>query len=112
MKDLEQSMAIILNDWMDEFTTDTERTMQKVALETVTLLQKTSPKDTGEYANGWTAKKSKGGIVTVYNDEKPMLTHLLEFGHAKVNGGRVRAYPHIAKAERWAQEELTRRLKG
>ena len=69
---------------------------------------------TGKYAKNWTVKykaTEDGAEATVYNKETYRLTHLLEFGHAKVNGGRVQAYPHISKAERWAIEAYTDALK-
>ena len=85
-------ISAILDEWEDQFTTKEERVRQEVALETVERLKRTSPEKTGEYAKGWEAKNT-AGIITVYNAEKPSLTHLLEFGHAKVNGGRGRGRP-------------------
>jgi hypothetical protein len=37
--------------------------------------------------------------------------HLLEYGHAKVGGGRTRAFPHIKKNEEWAKKEFEERVK-
>lgn len=65
-------------------------------------LRENSPKKTGEYAKGWTytVKETAPGSFTgvVYQKNKPGLTHLLEKGHAKRNGGRVAGIPHIEPA--------------
>lgn len=39
------------------------------------------------------------------------LTHLLEKGHAKRGGGRVKAYPHVAKNEEKAIADFEDRVK-
>lgn len=115
-KPLDQQVRDILDAWEDEFTTKEERTRQTVALETVERLKNSKvPKmHTGEYSRGWTAK-NYAGIVTVYNAEKPSLTHLLEYGHnnptAITGRKRTPAHPHIAKQEKWASEELLRRIR-
>ena len=48
--------------------------------------------------------------VTVYSPSRYMLAHLLEHGHAKRNGGRTRAIPHIAPAEEAGVEQLEREI--
>lgn len=69
-----------------------------------------SPKHTGKYRKGWRLKTVKDNALgveyRVYNDKKPELTHLLEKGHAKVDGGRVEAIPHIGPAEDRAAQQL------
>ena len=83
-------------------------------------IRDTAPVKSGRYAKSWRTKKTKETStrleVTVYSPTRYMLAHLLEHGHAKRNGGRVRAIPHIAPAEQAAGEELLkdieRGLKG
>ena len=71
-----------------------------------------APRQTGKYAKSWRTKKTKETSteleVTVYSPTRYMLAHLLEHGHAKRNGGRVRAIPHIAPVEEVAEAELLR----
>lgn len=97
---------------------DVERAVYETADETVAELKKTSPVGpTGDYAKSWTHKRDnrirgKYYLSRVVCQKKPnyRLTHLLEFGHAKVNGGRVNAQPHIQKAEENALIRLNTKL--
>lgn len=65
---------------------------------------------TGRYAKSWrvktTEENSQKLVQTVHSPKRYMLAHLLEKGHAKRNGGRTRAIPHIAPAEQAGAEQL------
>lgn len=83
-------------------------------------INNSAPVLTGKYAKSWTsrttAESSTDIEVTVYSPSRYMLAHLLENGHAKRGGGRVRAFPHIAPAqeigEKQLDDDLTQALKG
>ena len=73
-----------------------------------------APERTGKYAKSWRTKTTKESAsaleITVYSPSRYMLAHLLENGHAKRGGGRVRAIPHIAPAEQHGAEQLEREI--
>lgn len=91
---------------------------QEVGKECAKELRRTSPKRVGKYggwyAKGWTSavtlKNSRFVRVHVYNKNAPQISHLLEHGHAKANGGRVEGIPHIAPAEEKAVKTFTRKV--
>ncbi len=74
-------------------------------------ISSTAPRRSGKYADSWrsktTAESSTSMQVTVYSPSRYMLAHLLEHGHALRNGGRARAFPHIAPAEEAGEKQLT-----
>ena len=98
---------------MKEYTAEVETALDKTKTDlskmAVKELRTSSPKSkskrSGTYARGW-SKKKRGKAVVVYNKEY-QLTHLLEHGHAKVNGGRVAAQEHIKPVEIEVQEAAT-----
>lgn len=87
----------------------------KVGKAAVRKLKQISPKKSGDYAKSWTMKtQSEVGQPNkrIIHVKKPhyRLTHLLEFGHAKVGGGRVPGIPHIRPVEEEVIREFTREV--
>lgn len=111
MGDVAVEIKAILDGYEKEVQEAAEAEMQKIAKEAAQKLKQASPKNTGKYARGWTVKKD-GKTYTVYNKNKPGLTHLLEKGHAKVKGGRVPAQEHIKPVEDWAVDEVMKRIES
>lgn len=73
------------------------------------------PEKTGDYKKSFALKKAvdeKGELKYVLHNKSPEYrkAHLLEYGYAKRNGGRVRAYPHWKDAQEIV-DELPLRLK-
>ncbi len=66
---------------------------------------------TGDYRKGWEAIKTDRSWV-VRNRTDYQLTHLLEKGHAKRNGGRTRKFVHIKPVERTAIEDFEAKVRS
>ncbi|WP_202822898.1 HK97 gp10 family phage protein [Bacillus cereus] len=81
---------------------------EEVADVAVEKLRQGSPKKTGGYRKGWRKKKEGKGVII--HNIKGQLTHLLENGHAKIDGGRVPAKVHIRPVEEYVTEELPKRI--
>lgn len=67
-----------------------------------------------KYPKGWSVQIKAGRLDVegiVYNKDHYRLTHLLEFGHATRNGGRTKAFPHIADVNAFAQKDVLERLR-
>lgn len=105
--------AELATDDMKEAVKSASKTVQKE-------IKANAPKDTGAYQKSWTTKKvsetSTKLHMVVHSKNRYQLAHLLEYGHAKRNGGRVEGKAHIAPAEqngiRQLQEEIERALRG
>ncbi len=108
MDDLVKEINKALQDYTNDVTEGLEDAKKDIAKEAVKTLKIESPKLTGDYAKGWRAKKSGSGYI-VYNKTNYQLTHLLEYGHAKRNGGRVSGEPHIRPVEQEAVDNFVER---
>lgn len=108
-------VAAMLEAYTDEVTEAVKAECETVADECLKEIRAASPVKTGKYKKGWKKKVEYEGKedirIRVYNAKYPGLTHLLEKGHAKANGGRVAAIPHIEPAEQHAAEKLVNKVK-
>lgn len=109
-----------LEDYAELATEDMKEAVKHASTKVRKEISANAPKDTGKYAKSWTAKKvretSQTLTMVVHSKNRYQLAHLLEYGHAKRNGGRVEGKAHIAPAEeqgiRQLQEEIERALRG
>ena len=113
---LAQEIVKIMDDYRDTTVDKMKEAVDKAAKQAVNELKNSSPKRTGAYAKDWAAKKDRKANKwaygkVVYNKKHYRLTHLLEKGHRKVNGGMVAARPHIAKVEEKAINTLVEGIK-
>ena len=111
---LADAIAKELAAYNQEVTDGMKDAVKEVSKECTKQIKQNSPVLTGSYRKGWTDKVMYDGRedirVTVYNRTDYQLTHLLEHGHAKVNGGRVAGKAHIGPAAQDAEDKLLREI--
>lgn len=117
--DLTAAVNKIMMEYIDSFNFQiSEFVEHEVAKEAVQKLNKTSPynpKSSGHkgvhYRNDWYVTNGKKKYVShvIIASRQYQLTHLLEFGHDVIAGGRkvgsVKGQPHIKAVEQWAIKE-------
>lgn len=115
VNDLADAIAEELEQYSQDVTDGLKKEVKQVAKECKQEIQRNSPVLTGSYKKGWRDQveyESRQDIrVVVRNKTDYQLTHLLENGHAKVNGGRVPGKPHIRPAEQNAEKKLLSAVK-
>lgn len=117
LDNLAEEVSKMLDEYADDVTNNVKEATHKVALLTVRALQSESKKSVNGkvYYRGWrtyseTTRLSQ--IETIYNAKLPGLPHLLEYGHAKRNGGRTQPKEHIGPVEDEAERLMTRELEA
>lgn len=107
IKGLSNEIVKALAEYTSEISEGIEKEKESVAEKAVKRLRETSPEGaTKRYKKGWRVSDIDGKKV-VHNKTDYQKTHLLEYGHAKVNGGRVAAKPHIRPVEEEVIKEFT-----
>lgn len=121
-ENFDKALFKLMQDYCGDIGNDVRKVVRSVSLEARKRLRETSPKSGRTqkkvYAKGWKIRtKDTGSVVeaTVYNDTKPGLAHILEFGReaGERNGHHypaAPARPHIREVENWAADEALHRL--
>ncbi|WP_018249849.1 HK97 gp10 family phage protein [Orenia marismortui] len=114
--DLADAIVEEVKTYTNDVSQGIEKEAKKTANEAKNELKQTSPRsdnDGEHYADGWSRKKTgRGDEVghTVYNKEKPQLTHLLEDGHLNRDGSRTPGQKHIEPVEKKYSELFEQRV--
>lgn len=119
---LGEAVKAELENWANtDLKAAANESFQETAEEAAKMLKQGGPykERTKKYTKSWTSeqrisrKSAISGLngYSVYNKDHFQITHLLEYGHQSRNGGRVRAFSHIAPVNEQAGEMVAQKIK-
>ena len=114
--DFSKTLSDIVSGFQADILLIVDEAVDDVAKESSERLKTAGDfRGTGAYKRDWDWKviktKRLSHSAVAYNEDHYRLSHLLEFGHVKQNGGRTKAFEHIAPVNEWAQTEVVERIK-
>jgi hypothetical protein len=111
--EMAEILAAYLSDFSESVTEGVKKAVDTVAKECNAEIKKhvTFNEPTGKYVKAFKIKKTyenkyNKGTTWYVSGGEYRLTHLLEKGHAKIGGGRTRAFPHIIFGEELAKKRM------
>lgn len=108
LSDFEREAVEALEEMAEDVEAEVEGILDEAGEDLLSRLHRDSPRKTGQYAAGWaeTRETRVGGTVRIIrNEDKPQLTHLLEYGR---RGAAAR--PHIRPSLEAVSEDMNTRL--
>lgn len=107
-------LAKILDDWADDVDDAVNSATEDIAKLGARALNSASGANFKgkRYRRSWTQETRKRRLrhsATIYS-RVPGLPHLLEYGHAKANGGRTEGRAHIAPVEQVINESYEKEV--
>lgn len=116
IENLDTAIQGILQEYEDDVSANLDEITRKIGKTGVKALNNASKSafDGKKYSKSWTSTAEKGRLYTTVtlHSKMPGLPHLLEHGHAKVNGGRVKGRAHIEPVNQKLVTEYEREVKA
>ncbi len=115
IEQLGDELAKSLVGYSNDIAEQVKEAVDETAEELLENIRADAPKRKGKYKRAMAIKTTQESVYErrkMWYVKPPFyrLQHLLERGHAKRNGGRTKAYPHIAKNEEKAKQAFTERV--
>lgn len=113
-RELELAVSNILKDFSEDVVRITKEDVDTVTDMALQEVKAHAPVRTGKYKRSLKSRTEYESATekrnVIYSKGQGSLTHLLENGHAKRNGGRTRSFPHFAYGQKVIEEELPKLL--